>query len=67
VAFAPADEPQIAIAVMVEFAREGSETAAPIVRRILDTYFDAPIYPFPDWWPSGPYVPLDIPENMTGG
>ncbi len=67
VAFAPADEPQIAIAVMVEFGREGSETAAPIVRRILDAYFNAPVYPFPEWWSSGPYVPLDIPENMTGG
>jgi penicillin-binding protein 2 len=69
VAFAPNDNPQIAIAVMVENSREGSETAAPIVRRILDTYFQSPpelVAAYPGWW-SEAYVPLPIPEGTTGG
>jgi penicillin-binding protein 2 len=67
VAYAPADDPQIAIAVMVEYSREGSETAGPIVRRILDYYFNQPAYPYPSWWFDNAYVPLEIPENATGG
>lgn len=67
VAFAPADNPQIAVAAMVEYGREGSETAAPIVRRVLDAYFNAPAAPFPSWWSEFAYVPLEIPEGNTGG
>jgi penicillin-binding protein 2 len=69
VAFAPADDPQIAIAGMVEYGREGSETAAPIVRRILDAYFNVPsdqVAPYPDWWYENDYAPLTIPEGSTG-
>jgi penicillin-binding protein 2 len=66
VAFAPADNPQIAVAAMVEYSREGSETAAPIVRRVMDAFFNAEPIGYPDWWNSGPYVPLDIPEGQTG-
>jgi cell division protein FtsI/penicillin-binding protein 2 len=69
VAFAPADDPQIAIAAMVEYSREGSETAAPIVRRILDTYFQVPedqVMPYYGWWIENPYEPLNIPEGSTG-
>jgi penicillin-binding protein 2 len=39
VAYAPRENPEIAIVVMVENGREGSGTAAPIVRDILDYYF----------------------------
>lgn len=67
VAYAPAQNPEIAIVVMAEATREGSEVAAPIVRRILDYYFNAPVAPFPEWWNKGPYVPLVIPEGGTGG
>lgn len=38
VAFAPADDPQIALAVVVENGGSGSGTAAPIARTILDSY-----------------------------
>jgi len=38
VAFAPADAPKIAIAVIVENGRSGSGTAAPIARAIMDAY-----------------------------
>jgi penicillin-binding protein 2 len=66
VAYAPADDPQIAIAVVVTNSREGSEVAAPIVRRVLDRYFDAPLADFPDWWQEE-YVPLEAPQGVSGG
>ncbi len=39
--WAPADRPVIAIAVMVEHGGIGGEVAAPIARRIVDSYFVA--------------------------
>lgn len=39
VGFAPDDEPQIAVIVMVENSGEGSGVAAPLVRDIMTTYF----------------------------
>lgn len=50
-AYAPAEQPEIAIAVIVENSGEGSAVAAPIVRRILEYYFgtapeDYAPYPF---------------------
>jgi penicillin-binding protein 2 len=67
VAFAPRENPQVAVVVMAEFSREGSEVAAPITRRILDAYFGQPVWSYPSWWSEGPYVPLSIPSGETGG
>ncbi|NOQ93601.1 MAG: penicillin-binding protein 2 [Methylophaga sp.] len=39
IAFAPADNPEIVIAVVVENGGSGSRTAAPIARKIIDQYF----------------------------
>ncbi|HHH45512.1 MAG TPA: penicillin-binding protein 2 [Thiotrichales bacterium] len=39
VAFAPADDPRIAVSVIVEHGGSGGSVAAPIARRILDRYF----------------------------
>ncbi|MCS5571495.1 MAG: penicillin-binding transpeptidase domain-containing protein, partial [Pseudomonadales bacterium] len=39
IAFAPAKNPQIALAIIVENAGSGSRTAAPIARKIMDYYF----------------------------
>lgn len=64
VAFAPADNPQIAMAVVVPNSREGSEVATPITRRVLDAYFDAPVEPFPEWWEFD-YVPLQPPAGTS--
>ena len=38
IAFAPADEPLIAVAVLVENGEHGSSTAAPIARKLMDAY-----------------------------
>jgi penicillin-binding protein 2 len=46
IAFAPADAPKLAVAVMVENGGHGSSVAAPIARRVFDAYllgkYDAP-------------------------
>jgi penicillin-binding protein 2 len=39
-AFAPADAPEIAVAVFVEHGLHGSSSAAPIAQRILARYFE---------------------------
>jgi peptidoglycan glycosyltransferase len=40
IGFAPADEPQVAIAVLVERGGRGGERAAPLAGSLLKTYFD---------------------------
>lgn len=52
-AFAPQDDPEIAIAVIVENSCEGSEVAAPIVRRIVEDYYHMPHGAWPTLWQSG--------------
>jgi penicillin-binding protein 2 len=38
IAFAPAEDPRIAVAVVVENGRSGSGTAGPIARKVIDAY-----------------------------
>lgn len=40
VAFAPAEDPEISIAVVVEHGGGGSKTAAPIARKVMDAWFN---------------------------
>ncbi len=42
IAFAPADDPKLAVAVLVENGRSGSGTAGPIARKIFDAYLLPP-------------------------
>ncbi|MCU0481449.1 MAG: penicillin-binding transpeptidase domain-containing protein [Anaerolineae bacterium] len=67
VAYAPADDPQIAVVVMVEQSLEGSQVSAPIARRILDDYFNVQRDVYPVWWSEGPYEPLNIPPDGGAG
>jgi penicillin-binding protein 2 len=39
IAYAPSDDPKIAVSVMVEHGGHGSSGAAPIAREIIKTYF----------------------------
>ena len=40
IAFAPVEDPQVVIAVVVEHVGGGAKYAAPIARRVLDAYFE---------------------------
>ncbi|MCY4145017.1 MAG: penicillin-binding transpeptidase domain-containing protein [Chloroflexi bacterium] len=71
VAFAPREEPEIALAGVMAHSREGSEVVAPMIRRILDDYWGYPQKPYPDWW-AEPYVPVKtqsqaLAEYLAGG
>jgi penicillin-binding protein 2 len=44
VAYAPADAPRIALAVVVENGGGGARAAAPVARKVLDAYFAAEAY-----------------------
>lgn len=41
VGFAPVEDPQIAVGVIVENGEHGSTTAAPIARAVMDAYFES--------------------------
>jgi penicillin-binding protein 2 len=62
----PGKAPDIVIAVLVERGREGSETAGPIVRRIVESYYKIPYNPYPRFW-SENYVPLADPNKVSDG
>lgn len=44
-AYAPADDPRFVVVVLLEEAGHGSETAGPIVKRIMEAAFDLPLSP----------------------
>ena len=56
-AFAPMNDPEIAISVIVENSCEGSEIAAPLTRRIIEDYYGMRHSAWPDLWVTG-CVPL---------
>jgi len=57
VCFAPAENPTIAMAVLVEHGRSGGESAAPVARRILAHYFGVDKGGPPAGPPAGPPTP----------
>jgi penicillin-binding protein 2 len=80
-AFAPVDDPKVALAVIVENSGFGAEAAAPIARRVLD-YLIAGLYPTAEdialvqkgqgGAPTGPQrraaeVPLPTPRSGAPG
>jgi penicillin-binding protein 2 len=62
-AYAPAGAPEIAVAVLVENAGEGSTVAAPLARQVIEAYYGLPLTPLPPQAEEG-YVPLEpTPEG----
>ncbi|MEE8392493.1 MAG: penicillin-binding transpeptidase domain-containing protein, partial [Anaerolineae bacterium] len=55
-AYAPADNPEIAIAAIIENAGEGSTVAAPLVRQVIEAYYGLALSPLPPQAEEG-YVP----------
>jgi len=71
VAFAPVDEPQIVVAVLVENTGFGSQFAAPIARRVFDYYllgrqYDTPIEPIPEGEDARENTGENVPESAVG-
>jgi penicillin-binding protein 2 len=60
VCFAPVNNPEIAIAVIVENAGHGGSVAAPVARKILDAYFDRKELP-------GKKPPIVISDHRMNG
>ncbi len=61
IAFAPAEAPRIAIAVIVEHAGYGSDSAAPVARKVMDAYLLGPDGKVLPEAPRGPYSePADL-------
>ncbi|MCY4107312.1 MAG: penicillin-binding transpeptidase domain-containing protein [Chloroflexi bacterium] len=65
VAYAPAENAELAWVVMVENSHEGSIVAAPILRRILDDYYGAPRGDWPEIWEEE-YTAPTIGPGGTG-
>jgi penicillin-binding protein 2 len=65
IAFAPAEAPRIAIAVIVEHAGFGSDTAAPVARKVMDAYLLGPDGKVLPAAPRGPYSePADLKPKV---
>jgi len=58
IAYAPADDPQIALAIIVENGGSGGSVAGPIARKVMDYYLlgKSPAT-------SEPPTPIALPEN----
>jgi penicillin-binding protein 2 len=62
----PGQTPEIAVVGLTLYSREGSETSAPIVRRVIEAYYGLAYAPWPDFW-SKPYEELPTPGLGEGG
>ena len=60
IAYAPADKPRIALAVLVENGGFGAVAAAPIARKVLDYFLLGKTEPGP-----APAVPIKEGEDVT--
>jgi peptidoglycan glycosyltransferase len=64
IAFAPADDPEIAVAVLVENGQEGYKQAAPIARRMIESYLKSQ-GKLPEERPSPPPKPAQSQNEQT--
>lgn len=61
IAYAPFNNPQVAVAVMVPGGGYGASTAAPIAKEMIDTYFKE----HHEFFPKNQWENTDIPANWT--
>ncbi|NLF02474.1 MAG: penicillin-binding protein 2, partial [Anaerolineales bacterium] len=68
-AYAPANGPEIAIAVIVENIGEGATVAAPLTRQVVEAYYGLPLTSLPPQAEEGyvPVTPTPLPEASTEG
>ncbi len=60
-AYAPANNPEIAIAVIVEHTGEGSTFAAPLTRQVVEAYYGLSLSPLPPQAEEGYEPPIPTP------
>jgi penicillin-binding protein 2 len=65
IAYAPAEDPTIAIAVIVENGNHGGTTAGPIARKVMDFYLLGKI-PVPEPAKNDKKAPSKLPNNALG-
>lgn len=64
IAFAPVDQPQIAVAVVAEHAGHGGTSAAPVARALMDQYLLGKVlYNAPAVAPAAPPVEPEAPDT----
>lgn len=64
--FAPYENPEIAVAVLVENGGQGSSVAAPIFRRIVEEYYGLRVLPYPPDWGNPETFDFVDPETGLG-
>lgn len=64
VGFAPKDDPRVSFAVIVEHGGHGGVSAAPIVKRVLETFFESQDGPAPSEKPA-PRQVADVREKSA--
>lgn len=62
-AYAPADDPEIALVVVAENAGEGSTVAAPLARQVVEAYFGVPLSELPPEAEEDYEPPTPTPEE----
>ncbi|MEX0960709.1 MAG: penicillin-binding protein 2 [Burkholderiales bacterium] len=63
IAFAPADAPKIALAILVENGGSGSATAAPMARKVIDFYLYGTLPTQTQTVPSPAGEPMEVPAE----
>jgi len=63
-AYAPADNPEIAVVALAENAGEGASVAAPLVRQVIEAYYGLPLSTLPPEAEEGYVPPRPTPSTQ---